>query len=392
MQWNKHLLMKLTRIMGIYLLLIICLLGACDKDDNTEATLCDGSNLSAMEVVAVAAKTETDPIEADITADAADDPALWIHPTDPSRSILYGSNKTGGIAAYDLTGSEIMYAPVGRINNIDVAYNIQLQNETIDIIGATNRSDNALDLYQIDPASGELTFILEAKVISAVDDVYGFCFYHSPHTGINYAILCGLNGFIEQYEIVEGGAKLTLKLARTFPIGSQTEGLVADHKLGLLYIAEEAAGIWVVSAEPDDFTLTPIDLSSEQNNPNIAFDLEGLTIYYTDSEEGYLIASSQGNSTFAVYERQVGNCYLGSFRIKDGTVDGVSTTDGIEVINLRLGTAFPNGLFVCQDDRNLLGGTRIPQNFKMTDLGALAEAFDPPLQLNIRFNPRTLFD
>ena len=32
---------------------------------------------------------------------------------------------------------------------------------------------------------------------------------------------------------------------------AQTEGMVADHELGFLYIGQENVGLWKVDAEPD---------------------------------------------------------------------------------------------------------------------------------------------
>ncbi len=40
---------------------------------------------------------------------------------------------------------------------------------------------------------------------------------------------------------------------------------------------------------------------------NLAADVEGLTIYHVDHNTGYLIASSQGDDTYAVYTREAGN-------------------------------------------------------------------------------------
>lgn len=42
----------------------------------------------------VTATVETDPVPHD--GDAADDPAIWVHPTDPGRSVILGTDKRGG--------------------------------------------------------------------------------------------------------------------------------------------------------------------------------------------------------------------------------------------------------------------------------------------------------
>lgn len=375
-------------------MLLAGLLGACSPADAPQEN--EAENLTREPVLdtifVTTADVETDPIKSVFGTDAADDPAIWIHPADPSQSIVYGSNKTGGIAAYNLSGNELAYAEVGRINNIDVAYNLQLADATIDICGGTNRTTNAIDLFRIDPSSGELTYILDTVLRSDVNEVYGFCFYHSPLTETNYAILCGKDGLIEQYAIREGGKKLKLERVRSFDIGSQPEGLVADHKHGILYIGEENQGIWKVNAEPVEADPQFLPLSSMDDNPNITYDIEGLTLYYTSSDKGFLIASSQGNNSYAIYERYPENNYLGSFRITDGPVDGTSDTDGIDVLNLDLGPAFPKGLFLAQDGTNLNGEETAPQNFKLMSWGKVAALFEPSLPLDTAFNVRSLFE
>ncbi|MEL7075050.1 MAG: phytase [Cyanobacteria bacterium J06582_2] len=81
--------------------------------------------------------------------------------------------------------------------------------------------------------------------------------------------------------------------------------------------------------------------------PSLVPDVEGLTIYYGEDGNGYLLASSQGNSTFAIYDRAGSNSYLGSFEIAD-----VQDSDGADVINVPLGEDYPAGLLVVQDGSN----------------------------------------
>jgi 3-phytase len=59
----------------------------------------------------------------------ADDPAIWVHPTKPRRSLVVTAVKDGGMRVYDLAGDLVQTidpvvtdAGEGRINNVDVAY------------------------------------------------------------------------------------------------------------------------------------------------------------------------------------------------------------------------------------------------------------------------------
>ena len=61
---------------------------------------------------------------------------------------------------------------------------------------------------------------------------------------------------------------------------------------------------------------------------------------------GYLIASSQGDDRYAIYEREGDNKFIGRFAIVDSEkIDGTSSTDGIDVCNMNLGKNFSNGVF-----------------------------------------------
>jgi 3-phytase len=122
---------------------------------------------------------------------------------------------------------------------------------------------------------------------------------------------------------------------------------------------------------------------------HLAADVEGLTIYYGAGKQGYLLASSQGNNRFAVYNRAANfglNRYLGNFVLSGiRGIDGVEESDGAAVLNVPLGPEFPYGLLVTQDGDNrpeVLDGNgeaRSNTNFKFTPWPAIAKAFPKPL-------------
>jgi len=90
-------------------------------------------------------------------------------------------------------------------------------------------------------------------------------------------------------------------------------------------------------------------------------DVEGLAIYYATSGRGYLIASSQGNNTYKVYERAGANRYVLTIDPKGARIDDVSDTDGIEVTSCATSRPFAQGVFIVQDGQNAGGN----QNFKL---------------------------
>jgi 3-phytase len=114
-------------------------------------------------------------------------------------------------------------------------------------------------------------------------------------------------------------------------------------------------------------------------------------LYYGKDGKGYLIASSQGNSSYAIYERQSDNAYISNFTISASpTIDGTSVTDGIDVLGHGLGKNFPHGIFVVQDDENLQNGKKLNQNFKMVPWEQIAKGARIPLTIDDGINPREL--
>lgn len=327
-------------------------------------------------VVEVAATVETDAVPS--AEDAADDPCVWVHPENPALSIIIGTDKKGGLAVYDLAGRQLQYLPGARPNNVDVRYGFPLGGRQVDLVTAGNRADNTLMVFAVDPESRRLESVADGALKTGIA-VYGSCMYRSAVSGKFYVILNSELGEVEQWELFDNGkGAVSARQVRRFEVGSQTEGCVADDERGRLYIGEEGKGIWAYGAEPDAGE-GRMAVDTTDADGHLVADVEGLAIYHAADGRGYLIASSQGNSTFAVYRREGDNEYLGSFTIVPGpAIDGVTGTDGIEVTSASLGDAFPEGVFIAQDDANDDG----PQNFKLVPWQAIAEAFTPPLAVD----------
>ena len=337
----------------------------------------------------VTADIETIPVSAPSSMDAADDPAIWIHPSEASKSLILGTNKKLGISTYNLQGEEVHFDSVGNVNNIDVRYGFQFDNGTkADITACSERIHNKIVIYRINEQDGSLTDVHGDRLMSEINEVYGFCLYHSSETGKFYAFINGKSGVIEQWELSPFGEnEITGQVVRTLSVETQPEGMVADDELGYLYVGEEERAIWKFNAEPDNNDLPQMILESDESNEKISYDIEGLTLYYAKKGKGYLIASSQGNDSFAIFERGGENKYLGSFEITDGTLDGTEGTDGIDVCNLNLGDPFSKGMFIVQDDENTNEGSVKPQNFKGVSWEKIANLFDPPLFIHNEYNP-----
>ena len=330
----------------------------------------------------VLATVETDPVPN--ANDAADDPAVWVHPTNRASSLIFGTDKIAAIVAYDLSGAEVQYLVEGQINNIEVRYGFELGGQVVDIVAGSNRSNDTIEVWSIDPSTGFLTNVTVPGGIATGITVYGFCMYRSTTTGLFYGYVTAKNGEVEQYELTDDGSgAVEGTLVRSFDVGTQVEGCVADDELDQLYIGEENVALWRYGAGPADGSART--LIDTVGTGNLTADIEGLSLYYTTAGTGYLIASSQGANEFNVYDRTGTNAYLGKFDIVDGpTIDGAADTDGIVVTSANLGPAFPSGLFAAQDCCN--GSDN--QNFKVVPWQDIATPMG--LQIDATFDPRSL--
>jgi 3-phytase len=317
----------------------------------------------------VAAVRETDPV--DTPEDAADDPAIWVDAKDPSRSVIVGTAKKSGLFVYGLDGKQLQFLPEGRINNIDLrAVRLGGGMDKTVLLAASDRDAKAIAFYRLDPETRQLSRLGQRQP-SGFADPYGLCLYHSLATDRLYVFMTDKEKGGAQWRVDGAGDGIAVTKVRDLPLASQSEGCVADDLNGMVYVAEEGKGIWAFAAEPEQpAEAKPVAMLAD--NPRLAADLEGLAIYRNETGQSYLIASSQGNDSFAVFDLGGAYTYRGSFAIGPGSVDGVSETDGIEVTSVALGADFPSGLLVVQDGVN----TDPPanQNFKLVSWKAVARA------------------
>ena len=111
---------------------------------------------------------------------------------------------------------------------------------------------------------------------------------------------------------------------------TQPEGCVADDEAGVLYVGEENHGVWTLSADPrQPAELVPF---AKVADGSLRADVEGMALYRAPGEaRTHLVVSSQGDSSFAVYDVTNG-AHRGSFRVGGhDRIDAVSDTDGIAI-------------------------------------------------------------
>lgn len=295
--------------------------------------------------------------------DAADDPAIWINPTQPERSLVLGTNKQEGLLVYSLQGTLLQSLPIGRLNNVDVRGNLAV---------ASHRDHNSLSVFDIDPSTLQLRHV--GDIATPLQDIYGTCLYQ-PADDALYAFANDKDGTFVQYRITRKGDQLAGEAVRQFNVSSQPEGCVADDISATLFLGEEDTGIWVTSANPDgETTLLPV----LQVGDVLHADVEGLALYHA-VDQTWLIVSSQGNDSYVVLDSKPPFTVRGAFRIGINIelgIDGASETDGLEVTSVNLGGPYAQGMLVVQDGRKRLpDGT---QNFKLVPWQPIADLLQLP--------------
>ncbi|MAM89603.1 MAG: 3-phytase [unclassified Hahellaceae] len=341
-----------------------------------QSRLLSHRELEVPEVQLVRATGETQAVDND--GDAADDPAFWLNTEDPARSLIIATDKQGGLLAYDLEGQQLQYLEEGEPNNVDLRANVtNWDGTTIALAAASNRALNTIALYRIQAAEAGQDPIQPLAAIgpnvhpdapelqSNLDEVYGLCMYQAVD-GTPYVFINGKSGRVEQWRLKLTETGVEGEIVRELSVSSQPEGCVASDADGVLFLGEEDAGIWQFSAEEsgsaDGIMFAPVD------GDRLVADVEGLAIYDNGSTK-YLVASSQGNNTYVLYDLLQSGAYAGKFAIigdDSRGVDGASDSDGIHIVAANLGPLYPEGMLIAQDWYNINSSYEpLNQNFKM---------------------------
>ena len=311
-----------------------------------------------VRVFNVEALVETEPAQS--LEDAADDAEVWLNPTNPEKSVVFGTDKKSGLFAFDLDGRKLDFHPVGRVNNVDIRDGITTPGGERVLVGASNRTKLGISFFLLDPTTLKLTHDEGSFIATDLADPYGFCMYRSAKTGALYAIVIGKDGEFRQYGLTASDQGIKSELVRKFAFGSIAEGCVADDRTGTLYVGDELRGIWKLGAEPGSGDQR--ELAIKVDGRDLVADIEGLTLAPDGKEGGFLIASVQGNSSYALFSLPDLKL-VARFQIAanaERNIDEVTGTDGIALTVGNFGPQYPLGLFVVQDDEN----PGAAQNFK----------------------------
>lgn len=299
-------------------------------------------------------------------ADAADDPEIWADPADPRRVVIFGTDKQAGLYWYGADGRVLGFIPDGRLNNVDLRPDFPTPSGPRVLVAASDRGRLGAALYLLDPATLAVTPWGLAKLDLA--EPYGLCVGRRGDAFV--VVVNGTDGQVRQLRVEAGpDGELRSTEERRFALASQTEGCVVDDARRVLYIGEEAKGVWRYPLDPA--TSAAGTLIAAAPSDQLKPDVEGVTLL-RDAAAAWLIVSSQGDSAFAVYRVDGPEpVYRGRFSVMGaGGVDPVTGTDGVAALGGPVAD-YPEGLVVMQDDVDSEGEsastTRARQNFKLVD-------------------------
>jgi 3-phytase len=333
-------------ILGVSLVIFLAACAAPEQPPTAEQTTVEG----AVVPVVVTEKSAVD----------TDDPAIWINPEDPAKSLILGTDKGGSVFVFDLDGKiipEKTVSGMGRMNNIDVAYGFPIGGEKVDIAVATDRNEEKIRVFRLP----DMTAIDNGGIASFVGETddrraMGLAIYTRPSDGAFFAIVSrkfGQSGsYLWQY-LLEDAGDGTIKATKVrafgaFVGGKEIEALAVDNELGYVYYSDETAGVHKYHADPD-VPDADIELAFFGTD-DFTQDQEGISIYKIDDGTGYILVSDQQANAFRVYRREGEPGDPHNHQLVKTIKVSTNESDGSDVTNIPVDDRFPSGLFVAMSD------------------------------------------
>jgi len=295
----------------------------------------------------------------DTTVHDTDDPAIWINPADPAKSLIIGTDKDidGGLYVFDLNGkmqADKVVRNLQRPNNVDVAYGLVLNGKATDIAVLTERKANKIRIYSLPDMKAIDNGGIEVFTGETERDPMGISLYTRPSDKAIFAIVGRKSGpaegYLWQYQLGDDGkGNVKADLVRKFGKYSgkkEIESIAVDNELGYVYYSDEQIGVRKYHAAPDssskELALIP--------NTGFTEDNEGISIYKTGEKTGYILVSDQGADKFHIFTREGEKDNPHQHKLVRIVKVAAHKSDGSEVTSLPLNPAFQNGLFVTMSE------------------------------------------
>lgn len=302
----------------------------------------------------------------------SDDPAIWINKNDLSKSLIIGTDKgrdgeDGALYVFTLDGKEIKEKTVKglkRPNNVDVAYNLKLNNSYTDIAVCTERNTNSIRVF----ALPEMKPIDNGGIPVFEGDSLRLPMGIALYTDINgdiYAIVSRkkgpLDNYLWQYKITDiGNGVVGGHLVRKFGKFSgkkEIEAIAVDNELGYVYYSDEGVGIRKYYANPNSPDCELAVFASKE----FKSDIEGISIYKKKNGKGYILVSDQQANQFHIFLREGKRNNPHEHPLVKTIQTATLESDGSDVTSITLPN-FPNGIFVA------MSNPKVFQYYRWTDI------------------------
>ncbi|WP_134091874.1 phytase [Olivibacter sp. XZL3] len=290
----------------------------------------------------------TEPVEYD-----SDDPAIWINRQHADKSLIIGTDKDsdGGLYAFDLKGN-IMKKVKGikRPNNVDIAYDFQLNGKKVDIAVVTERERDKIRVFTLPDLEAVDKGGIDVFVGEAERAPMGIALFTRPSDQQVFAVVGRKSGpsdgYLWQYKLMDNGGYVRGQLVRKFGKYSgkkEIEAIAVDNELGFIYYSDEQTGVRKYLADPAANNNEELALFAQSG---FSKDHEGIAIYKTGQETGYILVSNQGSHTFMVYPREGAKDDKNAYPLLAEIPVSAMETDGADATAVSLGEQFPAGILV----------------------------------------------
>ncbi|MCR9155150.1 MAG: phytase [Bacteroidetes bacterium] len=309
------------------------LLYACQPGVETQSS----ETIIGIKPVVVTDQTPTD----------TDDPAIWVNPNDPGKSLIIGTDKgdeNGGLFVFNLEGKlidSLSVYPLLRPNNVDVEYGFKWDTSLIDIAVCTERITNKIRVFRLPDMeaidNGGIPVFADQQQASPM----GISLYKDS-AGAIHAIVSRKegpsDGYLQMLKLAYDSIGSVKAGASTyfgkFSGKKEIESLFVDDAKAELYYSDENFGV----RKYDLKTLKEISVFGQGDFKE---DNEGISLAKDSS--AYLLISDQQANAFNVYSHSA-NKLIGKFGVEALESDGSESYIGY------LNEQFPEGIFVAMSE------------------------------------------
>jgi 3-phytase len=291
-----------------------------------------------------------------------DDPAIWVDPADPARTLIVGTDKDidGALYVFGLDGrvrEDLVVRGLLRPNNVDIARGVMLGGKPVDVAIVAERFAHRIRVYALPdmrPVDGGGIPVFEGE---RARDVMGVAAWVRPVDG---ALLVTVSrsdryapkqGYLHQYRLVDDGAgRLRGLRVRAFGEWSgrkEIEALSVDAVGGHLFASDETFGLRKYRVDP----------AAEDADEELA--TFGTTGFARDHEGSAVMRDAAGRAWLWVSDQQAGTLRVFDLAGSPGKPDeprfighvpfAARETDGIDLVVGDL-PGFPGGLLVAMSD------------------------------------------